>query len=51
MALGVCMECGKLVAIVARGLKWGETRQKNWYPVMHDAPDGSACRGHTKAII
>ena len=48
--LGACSLCGKLVAIVPRGLRFGSDRQRNYYPVAHDRPQGGPCAGASRSI-
>lgn len=50
MALGYCMTCDKLVPIRAGEQKWG-SRECEWYPITHDAPDGKPCTDGPKKPI
>ena len=46
------MECDKLVAIVPKGFRFpgSASKQRDWYPVPHNTPSGSACDGDKKKI-
>jgi hypothetical protein len=51
MALGYCKECHKLVSIEAREFVGPGRRERRWYPVAHDKPDGAPClKGPKKGI-
>jgi len=57
MAMGVCMECKKLVSIAPRGMHLlsGQgsvysDRQREWYPVAHQNSMGNLCLGEKQAI-
>ena len=42
MALGYCKVCDKLTPIRPGEQKWG-SRERLWYPVAHEGPDGKPC--------
>ena len=52
MTLGYCIVCNRLLAIVPRERKHpgSESRQRNWYPIVHDANDGTPCPGEKKRL-
>lgn len=49
MALGYCMTCAKLVSIRLKARN-DPSRNTEWVPVHHDAPDGKPCDGHKRVI-
>ncbi len=49
MALGYCKTCDKLVPILPGPQKWG-TRERTWYPVQHERPEGGDCPGRKREL-
>jgi len=47
MALGICLgkDCGRAVSILPREHAHEDKtrRERVWYPVAHDKPDGTVC--------
>lgn len=49
MALGYCKLCERLVPIKPGPQKWG-SRERQWFPVDHDGPDGQPCPGDKRPL-
>lgn len=50
MALGYCKVCDRLLAITQGPFKFPGSRERAWYPVDHDGPDGRPCPGRKRGI-
>lgn len=47
--MGYCKKCDKLVFIRPGEFKFG-SRERYYYPLSHDKPDGGPCDGDKRAI-